>query len=337
MHALVYTGTQELVYREEENPKIVNGESIVKVSASGICGSDMHAYHGKDNRRVPPLILGHEISGIIDKGKLAGKRVVLNPLITCGKCDYCINDKEHLCNRRIILGMNKPVERQGGFAEYVSIPDKNIYELPKTLDMREAPIAEPTAVALHAVELGEKELSKSIEKAKALVIGGGAIGLLSGLILSKVKKCKEIVIVDPNNKRLGECSKYLNADAVNPDSKNITNDSFDIIFDTVGLEVTRQQAIKAIKPGGIIIHIGLSQPAGSFDFRKATLQEITFIGTYCYTNKDFEKTLNILSNKEIGSLNWIEYRELKDGFDAFKQIHNGTCVAPKIILLTKSN
>tara|TARA_E500000331_G_scaffold16396_1_gene14548 strand:- start:132 stop:1139 length:1008 start_codon:yes stop_codon:yes gene_type:complete len=333
MHALVYTGTQELVYREEKNPKIINGESIVKVSASGICGSDMHAYHGKDNRRIPPLILGHEISGTIDKGKFAGKKVILNPLITCGKCNYCKNGREHLCGKRIILGMNKPIERQGGFAEYVSIPDQNIYELPKTLEIKEAPIAEPTAVALHAVELGEKKIYESLKNSKVLVIGGGAIGLLSGLILSKVKNCKEIVIVDPNEKRLGECSKYLDADAVKPDSKSIISDNFDIVFDTVGMEVTRQQAIKAVKPGGIIIHIGLTQPSGSFDFRKATLQEVTFIGTYCYTNKDFEKTLDILANKKIGSLDWIEYRKLKDGFGAFKDIHNGTCISPKIILL----
>ena len=335
MYALVYTDTQKLVYREEKNPKLVNGESIIKVSASGICGSDMHAYHGKDNRRIPPLILGHEISGIIDKGKLTGKKVVLNPLITCGECDYCKNGREHLCKKRIILGMNRPIERQGGFAEYVSIPDKNIYELPKGLSIKEAPIAEPTAVALHAVELGEKELSKPIEKTKALVIGGGAIGLLSGLILSKVKNCKDIVIVDPNNKRLGECAKYLNANAVNPgDKKVILEDHFDIVFDTVGLEVTREQAIKSIKPGGIIIHIGLSQPSGSFDFRKTTLQEITFIGTYCYTNKDFENTLSILANNKIGSLAWIEYRKLKDGSSAFKEIHDGSCTTPKIVLLT---
>ena len=83
MQALVYTDTQTLIYREEKNPELVNGESIIKVSASGICGSDMHAYHGKDNRRIPPLILGHEISGIIDRGKSNGKEVVLNPLITC--------------------------------------------------------------------------------------------------------------------------------------------------------------------------------------------------------------------------------------------------------------
>ena len=333
MQALVYTDTQTLIYREEKNPKLVNGESIIKVSASGICGSDMHAYHGHDNRRIPPLILGHEVSGVINKGKDIGKKVVLNPLITCGKCNYCTNKREHLCPKRIILGMNRPIERQGGFAEYVSIPDKNIYELPKNLNMKEAPIAEPCAVALHAVELGENELSLKLKDSKALVIGSGAIGLLSGLILSKVKKCKEIVIVEPNGKRLKESLKYLDADGLKPNSKNINKDHFDIVFDTVGLEATRKQAIESIKPGGIIIHIGLTQPSGNFDFRKTTLQEITFIGTYCYTNKDFEKTLNILNNKEIGALDWIEYRNLKDGSSAFREIHNGKCTAPKIILL----
>jgi len=333
MQALVYTDIQKLIYREEKNPKLLNGESIIKVSASGICGSDMHAYHGKDNRRIPPLILGHEVSGVINKGKDIGKKVVLNPLITCGTCNYCTNKREHLCPKRIILGMNRPIERQGGFAEYVSIPDKNIYELPKNLNMKEAPIAEPCAVALHAVELGENELSLELKDSKALVIGAGAIGLLCGLILSKVKKCKEIVIIEPNDNRLKESLKYLDADGLKPNSKNIHRDHFDIVFDTVGLEVTRQQAIQSIKPGGIIIHIGLTQPSGNFDFRKTTLQEITFIGTYCYTNRDFEKTLNILNNKEIGVLEWIEYRNLKEGASAFKEIHDGSCTAPKIILL----
>ena len=239
MQALVYTDIQKLIYREEKNPKLLNGESIIKVSASGICGSDMHAYHGNDNRRIPPLILGHEVSGVINKGKDIGKKVVLNPLITCGTCNYCTNKREHLCPKRIILGMNRPIERQGGFAEFVSIPDKNIYELPKKLDMKEAPIAEPCAVALHAVELGEKELSGELNDSSALVIGAGAIGLLCGLILSKVKKCKKITIIEPNDNRLKESLKYLDADGLKPSSKSIFLDHFDIVFDTVGLEATR--------------------------------------------------------------------------------------------------
>ena len=333
MKALVYTDTEELTYREEKDPVKTEGESILKVQASGICGSDMHAYHGKDERRVPPLILGHEVSGKILDGKFQNKNAVLNPLITCGKCEYCSSGSEHLCPKRVLLGMNIPYERQGAFAELIKVPETNIYEIPVRLNTKEASVAEPTAVSLHAVLMGEDSIKKPLSECKTLVQGAGAIGLLCSLILSRIKGNKDIVMSDPNKLRLKECSKYFDAKFVDPTDKEIKNDSFDIVFDTVGLEVSRQQAISVIKPGGTIIHIGLTQPSGQFNFRKATLQEVTFIGTYCYTNKDFENTIKILADKNIGELSWIEYRELKKGARAFKEIHDGTCSSPKIVLL----
>ena len=333
MKALVYTGVQELTYRDEKDPLEKDGESILEVQASGICGSDMHAYHGKDERRVPPLILGHEVSGKIINGKFKDKTAVLNPLITCGQCEFCISKREHLCPNRVLLGMNRPYERQGAFAELITVPNTNIYDVPEKLNVKEAAVAEPTAVAYHAVQIGEKSQKKDIKDCRILVQGAGAIGLLCSLILSKIKKCQKIVMSDPNQLRLDECSKYFEAKFVNPTNKEVNSDGFDIVFDTVGLEVSRQQAINVVKPGGSIIHIGLTQPAGEFNFRKATLQEITFIGTYCYTNQDFRDTIKILANKDIGNLDWIEYRDLKKGGDAFKQIHDGTCSAPKIVLI----
>ena len=333
MHALVYTDTQKIEYREEKNPTEKQGESILKIQASGICGSDMHAYHGKDDRRIPPLILGHEVSGVIQNGKFKDKTVVLNPLISCEKCDYCKNGREHLCPERTMIGMSRPIKREGGLAELVSVPEKNIYEVPKALDTKEAALAEPAAVALHAVILAEQTLKKPLAESRVLVQGAGAIGLLCGLILSKDKNCKNIVLSDPNKKRLDECSKYLDAKFVNPTDKSIKENEFDLVMDSVGLEVSRQQAIHVVAPGGSIVHIGLTQPSGTFNFRKLTIQEITLIGTYCYTNNDFKNTLNLLTNKTLGSLEWIEYRELKKGAEAFKEIHDGTCIAPKIILI----
>ncbi len=332
MHALVYTGTQKIDYREEKDPIAKPEESLVKVKASGICGSDMHAYHGNDERRIPPLILGHEVSGVCLDGKFKNKNVVINPLISCEKCDYCKNETEHLCPERTMIGMSTPTKREGGLAELVSVPKKNIYEIPNSLGIKEAALAEPTAVALHAVLLAEQNLKKPLSECKILIQGAGAIGLLCGLILNKEKNSKNIIMSDPNKKRLEECSKYLTANFVSPNDKSIIENKFDLIFESVGLEVTRLQAIKSILPGGTILHIGLTEPGGTFDFKKLTIQEVILVGTYCYTNKDFKNTLEILNEKKLGDLGWIEYRDLKKGPEAFKEIHNGTCVAPKIIL-----
>ena len=103
------------------------------------------------------------------------------------------------------------------------------------------------------------------------------------------------MLSDPNKLRLKECAKYLEANFVTPDDKEIKSDSFDIVFDTVGLEISRQQAIDVVKPGGSIIHIGLTQPAGPFNFRKMTLQEVTVIGTYSVTYTH----LTLPTNREV--------------------------------------
>jgi threonine dehydrogenase-like Zn-dependent dehydrogenase len=333
MHALVYTGNHKTEFRKEKDPIAKPGETLIKVKASGICGSDMHAYHGNDERRFPPLILGHEVSGTSLDGKYKDKDVVINPLISCDKCDYCKNEREHLCPERTMIGMSTPIKREGGLAELVSVPEKNIFEVPKKLSIKEAALAEPAAVALHAILLAEQNLKKPLSECKILIQGAGAIGLLCGLVLNKENKSTNIIMSDPNKKRLDECAKYLKANFVSPNDKSIKENNFDLILESVGLEVTRHQAIKSISPGGTIVHIGLTQPSGTFDFKKLTIQEITLVGTYCYTNKDFQQTINLLHKKTLGSLDWIEYRELKNGANAFKEIHDGTCVAPKIILI----
>ena len=333
MKALVYTDIEKVVYQDYENPKIKPGESLIKISASGICGSDMHAYHGKDERRVPPLILGHEISGVVEKGKTIGQKVIVNPLISCGDCEFCNLGSEHLCKHRALLGMNKPIVKEGGLAELIAVPDSNLNDLPKNLDIKKGAISEPTAVSLHAVEIGEKNLSIPIIDAKILIIGGGAIGILSALILEKIKKNNKLTLIEINKKRLKVCQNNLSSKVLMPNSKDLTINSFDFVIDAVGNDKTRQTAVQFAKPGSVIVHAGLTNSDGRFDFRKVTLQEISFIGTYCYTTKDFKQTINILKDGLIGDLNWIEYRELKDGAEAFKQIHDGTCAAPKIVLI----
>ena len=149
--------------------------------------------------------------------------------------------------------------------------------------MKEAALAEPTAVALHAVLLAETNLKKPLSECKILIQGAGAIGLLCGLVLNKEKNASNIIMSDPNKKRLDVCKKYLKASFVAPDDKSIKENNFDLILESVGLDVTRHQAIKSISPGGTIVHIGLTQSSGTFNFKKLTIQEVTLVGTYCYT------------------------------------------------------
>ena len=228
--------------------------------------------------------------------------------------------------------MSKPVKRSGGFAEYVNVPKRNILKVPKISNLQHLALTEPTAVAYHAIKISEKISFIPIQKSKILIIGGGAIGLLISLIL-QLKESKNITIIDTNKKRLDVCQKASNCLISHPDDIKIKNNDYDIVFDAVGFSITRKKSILSVKQGGAIIHIGLSEPAGDFDFRKTTLQEITFIGTYCYTNKDFRSSLDMLIANKLGDLSWLDFRPLKDGANAFREIHDNTTSSPKIILL----
>jgi len=289
----------------------------------------MHAYHGYDDRRTPPLILGHEISGLINS---TNKAVVINPLVTCSQCEECTSNREHLCQKRGLIGMSKPTERHGGFAEYVSVPKKNLHYLKDENELNNFAITEPAAVSYHAIQICLTHSIRSLEKSKILIIGGGAIGLLTALILNQME-ITNYIIIDTNSKRLEVCKKAASCNVAHPDDNVVEINSYNIVIDAVGFEKTRQKSIKSIKQGGLIVHIGLSQPAGEFDFRKATLQEIIFVGTYCYTNDDFKNTINLIEERKLGNLEWLDFRPLSDGNNAFKEIHDGTTASPKIILL----
>jgi len=228
--------------------------------------------------------------------------------------------------------MTKPVARAGGFAELVAAPSENVFTVPSDANLNDLSLTEPTAVAFHAVKIAEQISFSSVQDSDILIIGGGAIGLLIALVL-KETNAEKITITDTNKKRLNVCKKASSCSVAHPDDDSVRDNGYDIVFDAVGFEATRKKSIQCVRQGGIIVHIGLSQPAGEFNFRKATLQEVTFIGTYCYTNEDFRQSLNILIAKELGDLTWLDYRSLKDGAKAFREIHNGITSSPKIILL----
>ena len=143
MKALVYTGPHSLAFRDEPDPAPLADEALVRVEAVGICGSDMHAYHGFDARRPAPLILGHEAAGRIATGPRTGERVTINPLVVDPACPYAIEGRWHLSPTRQIISMPP---RPGAFAELVRIPLRNLTPIPDAMPIMHAALAEPVAV-----------------------------------------------------------------------------------------------------------------------------------------------------------------------------------------------
>jgi len=330
MKALVYTNTKEMIYREEPDPVPGGpGEVLVKIEASGICGSDMHAYHGKDARRVPPLILGHEVAGTVMSGSRKGSRVVINPLITCGSCACCDTGHSNLCAGRELIGMRLA----GAYAEYVVLPKKNLIEIPQHLNPVHASLSEPAATALHALNLARMKSYRPLAELKTLVIGGGAVGFISALLLHSYG-CRDLVVAETNGLRRESLVQHVGCQVHDPiNDSSFAPDAFDLVIDAVGGAVTRKSGMAAVKPGGIYVHIGLMDSAGELDIRKLTLFEITLVGVYCYTPADMRAAAKAIEQGLLGDLSWVETRPLSQGAQAFDDLDNGRTAAAKIVLI----
>ena len=324
MKALVYEAVETLAYREMPEPQAGAGQSLIRVHASGICGSDMHAFLGHDDRRPAPLILGHEAAGVIVGGAREGERVTINPLVTCGTCRACLAGRDNLCPSRLIISMPP---REGAFADYIVMRDENLITVPDHVTFGKAALAEPIACGWHAVRLGAAALGKPLADADCHVVGGGAIGVGAALALRAFGATK-ITVAEPNDLRRAMLDKIDGFGAVKPD----TVTGADLVIDGVGYAATRANATAITQPGGVIMHIGLGEAAGGLDIRRMTLQEITFIGTYTYTAQDFRDTAEAIFDGQLGDLGWTEHRPLAEGQQAFADIRAGKVAAPKIIL-----
>jgi threonine dehydrogenase-like Zn-dependent dehydrogenase len=330
MKALVYTQPNEVVYRDEDEPIVEQDDVLVRVDAVGICGSDMHAYLGHDERRIAPLILGHEASGVIVGGGHDGERVVVNPLVTCGKCPACLSGRSNLCFQREIISM---APRQGAFAQYISIPQRNLVSVPDGMDMTKAALAEPIATGWHAVTKAAQASHRPLAESRALVFGGGAVGLSAALSLY-AQGCREILLAETNELRRATVEKAGICTPFDPINNNIAGESsVDVVIDCVGAKPTRAGSIAAIRPGGVIVHVGLMDAADGMDVRKLTLQEVAFIGTYTYTMQDFQASVAAMHSGALGNLDWYEERDLSDGAGAFADLVAGRSASAKIMLL----
>lgn len=326
MKALVYTGPETLDYRDTTDPQAA-GDALIRVDHVGICGSDMHAWAGHDERRPAPLILGHEAAGTVVDGPDAGNRVTVNPLVSCGQCIACVRGRDNLCPDRQIISMPP---RQGAFAEYLAIPRRNLVTVPDAVPTEKAALAEPLACGWHAVRLARRALDRPLEEARCAVLGAGAIGLGAALVLA-AQGAASVDIGEVNAARRAIVAQAGDFGVFDPTDGTFPG-PVDLVIDGVGFETTRATASSATRPGGVIVHIGLGSAAGGLDVRRMTLQEITFIGTYTYSAEDFRATAKAIFAGRLGSLDWPEIRPLSAGARAFADIKAGSVAAPKIIL-----
>jgi alcohol dehydrogenase len=328
MKALVYTAPDEVTYRDEPDPVLAEGEVVLKIDAVGICGSDMHAYHGHDPRRVPPLVLGHEFAGTIAAGPGKGRRTTGNPLIACGTCEFCVQGRNNLCANRSMVGMT----RAGAFAEYMSIPAKALVDIPQDMAPVKAALVEPAATALHALGLVMRAAVRPLPECAVLVIGGGAIGMLAAL-LARRYGVRRLTLAETNPLRRASVEKAAGCATYDPRGGGAPGDgSVDVVVDAVGSKGTRAAAFAAVKPGGVVMHIGLQDWASEIDMRKLTLAAITLIGTYTYTTADLRATVAALHDGAFGDLAWVEERPLAAGAAAFRDLAAGRSAAAKIVL-----
>lgn len=328
MAALVYTGPNRVELRREPLPRPGPAEALVRVHAVGICGSDMHAYHGHDSRRPAPLILGHEAAGAVVGGPLDGRMVTINPLVVPADCPAALAGRPHLSPSRQILSMPP---RPGAFAEYVVAPEANLLPVPDGLSIVQAALAEPVAVSWHAVRIGMERLFGA-PAARVLVLGGGAIGVAAALA-ARHMGAGAVLLAETNPARRERLTGMAGIAVIDPAAGTAAAEGADLVIDAVGARATRAAASALVRPGGAIVHVGLLPGDEGFDIRRITLQEITLTGSYCYTPQDFADALTAMGQGALGPLDWFATRPLAEGPAAFDDLDAGRVADAKTVLL----
>lgn len=324
MQALVYTAPNQVELRDLPSPVPDSDQVLVRVDAAGICGSDLHAFKGHDPRRQPPMVLGHEFIGTIQTGPRAGERITANPLATCGKCSYCVEGRTNLCSDRSMIGMNLP----GAFAQALAVPNRCLVAVPDSLSDRAAALTEPAATVIHALALGERASLRPLARCRTLVIGAGAIGLLT--VLALMNSSRSVAVVEASSLRRQALTGATGLTATEADQ--VEAGAFDLVVDAVGMAATRDLAIRAAAPGAVVVHVGLADWESPLNWRDLTLREITLIGCYTYSMLDMVNAVAALDAGRFGTLGWVEERSLADGPEVMIALAQGKVAAPKVLL-----
>lgn len=339
MKAALLVAPFKLEIKEIDKPFPGDNEVLIKVKATGICGSDLHAFRGTHPFRTPPVILGHEMAGEVEKvgekvqGIRPGDSVTVEPQTHCGRCSYCFEGKYNLCLHKRVMGTD---EWQGSFAEYVVAPEDIVYKLPEGVSYEEGAFVEPLAVSVHAVREARVRLGESVA-----VLGAGAIGLGILTCLREVGATK-LIVTDIENFNLKLASQLGATEVINVKENSLQEvvdkvtqgGGLDIVIIAAGEKSLVQEASKIVKKRGRIVVPAIFDELPEVDMFKIVYGERSIQGSWAYTGKDFNIAINLIA---LGKVNpkplFTHYFSLDDAKSAFDILEKRSERAVKILFI----
>jgi len=335
MKAAIFHKRHHLEVGQKDLRTLGDEELLVKVSACGICGTDIHIVEGT-SRSSPPVILGHEFCGVVeDVGKAVpeftvGNRVAIDPNIVCGRCYYCRRGFVHLCTEFRGLG----VDADGGLAEYCLVPYKQAHLLPSDMLLEAGVFVEPISCAVHGIDKAGIQLGDV-----AVILGGGTIGLIM-VQLVKLAGASKIIVVEPlEHKR--KIAERVGADILlNPDEvdvlssvKDITTEGADVVIECVGKPQTMQLSIALTRRGGTAEFFGVC-PKGetiSIEPNEIYFKDMTIVGSYVNPNT-FARAIALLANRKVSVEHFDIHRFILDEVDeAFRYQREGLTIKSLVL------
>lgn len=338
MRAVVLERPGVLKMIDKDYPEIEDDEVLVKVCVCGICGSDLHAYNGASPDIQPPIVLGHEFTGVIVEtgGSVqnlqVGERVCVNPLITCGQCFFCLIHQDNRCQKIGVLGC----QIDGAFAEYVAVKAKRVYRLPTNVSCEEGALLEPLAVAVHAVRHTLRGMVNA-----AAVFGVGAVGNLVIQVLKNLN-VPLIIAVDLLSWRLNLAKKMGATTVLDARYEDVVKKILaltnglgaDASFEVAGQRLALEQALEGTRKGGYIALIGLHEEENvPLPLATVTFKELSIIGNAVYDNTDFETALELLKTRKVNPTPLITHVfPLEEASKAFEVLTRRSEPAVKVLL-----
>ncbi|NJB35249.1 zinc-dependent alcohol dehydrogenase [Croceivirga sp. JEA036] len=301
MLATEYTGNQTFSVLEKEMKAPAAGEVRIKVAYVGVCGTDVHIYHGMMDKRVQiPVTIGHEMSGTIDAiGEgvtdfAVGDKIVVRPLDD-RKVKPSDKGFNHICEELKFIGIDSP----GAMQQYWNVPAFTLHKLKQETDLKLAALVEPLSVAVHDVRMGELQ-----EGETAVVLGGGPIGLLVALVAKE--KGAQVIISEVNETRIAK-AKELGLDAVNPTKLDLVdyvkskteNRRADVVFEVAGVQPALDVMTEVAGIRGRIVMVAIHGQKKEVDLFKFFWKELKLIGARVYEREDYEKAIELITANEL--------------------------------------